>query len=187
MNEKKGSPIATIKGIFGSSKILFICIVYTIAVIGNVVQKFEDRIDFEGMEFFGISLSEIVGPELVGMLQTVSNVLFAISLISLMPMVLMAVGYWLIKKGAGEGNGNTRCALIALDFFKYNLLYQAFMKISLAFGALVLGLFGAIFVLVLFAYLLYRLAVIAQNALDRQGSLIACGIMVRENAIYWRK
>ena len=144
MNEKKGSPIATIKGIFGSSKILFICIVYTIAVIGNVVQKFEDRIDFEGMEFFGISLSEIVGPELVGMLQTVSNVLFAISLISLMPMVLMAVGYWLIKKGAGEGNGNTRCALLALDFFKYNLLYQAFMKISLAFGALVLGLFGAI-------------------------------------------
>lgn len=41
-----------------------------------------------------------------------------------------------------------------------------------------LGLFGAIFVLVLFGYLLYRLAVIAQNALDRQGSLIACGIMV---------
>ena len=144
MNEKKGSPIATIKGIFGSSKILFICIVYTIAVIGNVVQKFEDRIDFEGMEFFGIKLSDVIGAELVGMLQTVSNVLFAISLISLMPMVLMAVGYWLIKKGAGEGNGNTRCALVALDFFKYNLLYQAFMKISLAFGALVLGLFGAV-------------------------------------------
>lgn len=144
MNEKKGSPIATIKGIFGSSKILFICIVYTIAVIGNVVQKFEDRIDFEGMEFFGIKLSEVIGAELVGMLQTVSNVLFTISLISLMPMVLMAVGYWLIKKGAGEGNGNTRCALVALDFFKYNLLYQAFMKISLAFGALVLGLFGAV-------------------------------------------
>lgn len=144
MNEKKGSPIATIKGIFGSSKILFICIVYTIAVIGNVVQKFEDRIDFEGMEFFGIKLSDVIGAELVGMLQTVSNVLFAISLISLMPMVLMAVGYWLIKKGAGEGNGNTRCALVALDFFKYNLLYQAFMKISLAFGVLVLGLFGAV-------------------------------------------
>lgn len=144
MNEKKGSPIATIKGIFGSSKILFICIVYTIAVIGNVVQKFEDRIDFEGMEFFGIKLSDVIGAELVGMLQTVSNVLFTISLISLMPMVLMAVGYWLIKKGAGEGNGNTRCALVALDFFKYNLLYQAFMKISLAFGALVLGLFGAV-------------------------------------------
>lgn len=41
-----------------------------------------------------------------------------------------------------------------------------------------LGLFGAIFVLILFAYLLYRLAVIAQNAADRQGSLIAAGILV---------
>lgn len=41
-----------------------------------------------------------------------------------------------------------------------------------------LGLFGAIFVLGLFAYLLYRLTVIAQNASDRQGSLIAGGIMV---------
>ena len=143
MNEKKGSPIAAIKGIFGSSKILFICIVYTISVIGNIAQKFEDRIDFEGMSIFGFSLSELLGAELVGMLQTVANALFVISLISLLPMVLITVGYWLIRKGAGEGNGNTRCALIALDFFKYNLLYQACMKAMLMFLVGVLGIFGA--------------------------------------------
>ena len=143
MNEKKGSPIAAIKGIFGSSKILFICIVYTISVIGNIAQKFEDRIDFEGMSIFGFSLSELLGAELVGMLQTVANALFVISLISLLPMVLITVGYWLIRKGAGEGNGNTRCALIALDFFKYNLLYQACMKAILMFLVGVLGIFGA--------------------------------------------
>ena len=41
-----------------------------------------------------------------------------------------------------------------------------------------LGLFGAILVLLLFAYLLYRLAAIAQNAPDKQGSLIATGIFI---------
>ncbi len=41
-----------------------------------------------------------------------------------------------------------------------------------------LGLFGAILVLLLFGYLLYRLVVIAQNAPDKQGSLISAGIMV---------
>ena len=143
MNEKKSSPIATIKGIFGSSKILFICIVYTVAVVSNIIQKFEDRIDFKGMSFFGISLSDVIGSDMVEMLQTVSNVLFVISLISLLPKALMAVGYWLIKKGAGEGNGNTRSALIALDFFKYNLLYQACMKVMLAFLIGVIGVFGA--------------------------------------------
>ncbi len=41
-----------------------------------------------------------------------------------------------------------------------------------------LGLFGAILVLLLFAYLLYRLSVIAQNASDKYGSLIATGIFI---------
>ena len=41
-----------------------------------------------------------------------------------------------------------------------------------------LGLFGAIIVVLLFAYLLFRLIVIAQNAPDKQGSLIATGVFV---------
>jgi cell division protein FtsW len=39
-----------------------------------------------------------------------------------------------------------------------------------------LGLFGAIIVLVLFGYLLYRLVVIAQNAPDLYGTLMVSGI-----------
>ena len=39
-----------------------------------------------------------------------------------------------------------------------------------------LGVFGAIMVLVLFGLLLYRLMVIAQNAPDMYGALIASGI-----------
>ncbi len=41
-----------------------------------------------------------------------------------------------------------------------------------------LGLFGALLVIILFGYLLYRLVVIAQNAPDKQGALIATGIFV---------
>ena len=80
MNEKKSSPIAAIKGILGSNRLLFICIVYTVAALGNVIKAFRDRIDFEGMQFFGISLSDLLGAELVDMLQAVANVLFVISL-----------------------------------------------------------------------------------------------------------
>ena len=41
-----------------------------------------------------------------------------------------------------------------------------------------LGLFGAIIVLLLFGYLLYRLFFIAQNAKDLCGSLIVMGVFV---------
>lgn len=41
-----------------------------------------------------------------------------------------------------------------------------------------LGLFGAILLLLLFGYLLYRLLVIAQNAPDLYGTLIVSGIFV---------
>ena len=41
-----------------------------------------------------------------------------------------------------------------------------------------LGLFGALFVLVLFGYLLYRLFFIAQNAPDMFGSLVVSGIFI---------
>ena len=143
MNEKKSSPIAAIKGILGSNRLLFICIVYTVAALGNVIKAFRDRIDFEGMQFFGISLSDLLGAELVDMLQAVANVLFVISLISLLPKILTAVGYWMIRMGASKGNGGTKTALIGLDFFKYTLLYQAFLKVSLVFGATLLGLVGA--------------------------------------------
>ena len=39
-----------------------------------------------------------------------------------------------------------------------------------------LGVFGGIIVLGLYAYILYRLLFISQNAKDKYGSLIACGI-----------
>ena len=41
-----------------------------------------------------------------------------------------------------------------------------------------LGIFGGIFVLALFGYLLYRLFFIAQNAPDLFGSLIVTGIFI---------
>ena len=40
-----------------------------------------------------------------------------------------------------------------------------------------LGIFGAVLVLLLFGYMLYRLFFIAQNACDLYGSMIAIGIM----------
>ena len=41
-----------------------------------------------------------------------------------------------------------------------------------------LGLFGAILLLILFGYLLYRLFVIAQNAPDLYGTLAASGVFI---------
>ena len=41
-----------------------------------------------------------------------------------------------------------------------------------------LGIFGGLIVLMLYAYLLYRLFVIAQNAPDMFGSLMVSGIFI---------
>ena len=80
-------------------------------------------------------------------------------------------GLYAIGSGGlfGKGLGNSTQKLATIPEAQNDMIFSIICE--------ELGLFGAILVLVLFAYLLYRLLVIAQNAPDLYGTLAASGIM----------
>ncbi len=81
-------------------------------------------------------------------------------------------GLYAIGSGGffGKGLGNSTQKLDTIPEAQNDMIFSIICE--------ELGLFGAILVLLLFAYLLYRLFCIAQNAPDLQGCLIASGIFV---------
>lgn len=70
----------------------------------------------------------------------------------------------------GKGLGNSTQKLSTIPEAQNDMIFSIICE--------ELGLFGAIIVLVLFAYLLYRLVVIAQNAPDLSGTLIVSGVFI---------
>ncbi len=80
-------------------------------------------------------------------------------------------GLYAIGSGGlfGKGLGNSTQKLATIPEAQNDMIFSIICE--------ELGLFGAILVLVLFAYLLYRLLFIAQNAPDLYGTLAASGIL----------
>lgn len=81
-------------------------------------------------------------------------------------------GLYAIGSGGffGKGLGNSTQKLSAIPEAQNDMIFSIICE--------ELGLFGAIIVLLLFGYLLYRLFFIAQNAKDLCGSLIVMGVFV---------
>ena len=81
-------------------------------------------------------------------------------------------GLYAIGSGGlfGKGLGNSTQKLSTIPEAQNDMIFSIICE--------ELGLFGAIVVLILFAYLLYRLFFIAQNAPDLYGTLIASGVFI---------
>ena len=70
----------------------------------------------------------------------------------------------------GKGLGNSTQKLATIPEAQNDMIFSIICE--------ELGLFGAILVLLLFGYLLYRLFFIAQNAPDLYGTLVVSGIFI---------
>ncbi|HIV16814.1 MAG TPA: cell division protein FtsW [Candidatus Alectryocaccobium stercorigallinarum] len=81
-------------------------------------------------------------------------------------------GLYAIGSGGffGKGLGNSTQKLSAIPEAQNDMIFSVICE--------ELGLFGAIILLLLFGYLLYRLMWIAQNAADLKGCLIASGVFI---------
>ena len=81
-------------------------------------------------------------------------------------------GLYAIGSGGifGKGLGNSTQKLATIPEAQNDMIFTIICE--------ELGIFGAIIVLLLFAYLIYRLLWIAQNAPNLQGTLIASGVMI---------
>lgn len=81
-------------------------------------------------------------------------------------------GLYAIGSGGffGKGLGNSSQKLGALPEAQNDMIFSIICE--------ELGVFGAILVIMMFVFMLYRLFFIAQNAPDLLGSLIACGIFI---------
>lgn len=81
-------------------------------------------------------------------------------------------GLYAIGSGGffGKGLGNSSQKLTRIPEAQNDMIFSIICE--------ELGLFGAILLMVLFGYLLYRLYYIAQNARDLHGSIIATGVLI---------
>ena len=140
--ETKKSPRAVIKQIFASGKLTFIAVIFSIAAISAVINVFENRITFDDFSLMGfdVDLVKLLGKDAFEMLDTIADTIFIVSLIGVMPKVLIAVAFWLLKVGAKEGTSSTKISLIGLDFFKFNYLYDAMMMAFAMIGVLLAGI-----------------------------------------------
>ena len=147
----KFSPAATLKRIFGSGKITFLCVMFTLAALAAFGEVVNSHMSFDTVEFLGMEfqLGEFIGYEGVELLNLIADAIFVIGIIGLLPKVAVTVALWMIKNGAQESAKGTKNALIGLNIIKINYLYQAIVQ---ALGMIAVGAVG-IFVL----YLTYAL------------------------------
>ena len=144
--EKKYSPSQALKQVLSSGMLTFICVVFTIAAAAGIGDAFANRIDLTQLSIagFDLNLGQLLGSEIGSMLETISNVIFAITLIGLLPTVLTAVAFWLVKTGAKEGEGKIKLSLLGFNLFKIKFFYEVIMAIL---ALILIGIIG-IFVLI---------------------------------------
>ena len=144
--EKKYSPSQALKQVLSSGMLTFICVVFTIAAAAGIGDAFANRIDLTQLSIagFDLDLGQLLGSEIGSILGTISNVIFAITLIGLLPTVLTAVAFWLVKTGAKEGEGKIKLSLLGFNLFKIKFFYEVIMAIL---ALILIGIIG-IFVLI---------------------------------------
>ena len=129
--EKKYSPAQAVKQVLSSGMLTFICVVFSISAAAGIGNAFANRIDLTQLSVagFNLDLGQLLGSQIGGILETISNVIFAITLISLLPSVLTAVAFWLVKAGAKEGEDKTKLSLLGFNLFKIKFFYEVVMNI----------------------------------------------------------
>ena len=146
MNEQRYSPAAAIKKILGSGKITFICIMFTIAALAAFGDVMDNHLDFDEFEVFGqeVDLGKLIGYEGVELLNMISDAIFILGIIGMLPKLLVAIAFWMIRSGSGEGEKCNKNAILGFNFFKINFMYKAVIQML---GLTVIGLVGIIIII----------------------------------------
>jgi len=146
MNEQRHSPAAAIKKILGSGKITFICIMFTIAALAAFGDVMDNHLDFDEFEVFGqeVDLGKLIGYEGVELLNMISDAIFILGIIGMLPKLLVAIAFWMIRSGSGEGEKCNKNAILGFNFFKINFMYKAVIQML---GLTVIGLVGIIIII----------------------------------------
>jgi cell division protein FtsW len=130
--------------------------------------------------FIGIGITVVIALFAINQIfSSSSNFRMRRILVWLHPEKYLASGGYQVMQGLyaigsgglfGKGLGNSTQKLSTIPEAQNDMIFSIICE--------ELGLFGAIIVLILFAYLLYRLFFIAQNAPDLYGTLIVSGVFV---------
>ncbi|MBE6595714.1 MAG: hypothetical protein E7644_07945 [Ruminococcaceae bacterium] len=152
--EQKRSPVAAIKEILGGKKVLFLCITYTVAALMALIDTVSNKPDFTSLVD---NIKAIVGQipggaDMVPLLNQISAILggvataiFVFNLICLLPQILVAIAFWLVRMGAQPDEKSTKTSLLGFNFFKFNFLFKASVQGLGIAGTLI----GAIYAMLL--------------------------------------
>ena len=136
---KQHSPVASVKQVLRSNKITFLCVVFTVTALFSLISLAENRLGFENI--LGSTLYDLLGKEAVGIIDTVSGVVFFFSIIGLIPQILTVIAFWLLRVGAADDSDDgMKKILYGFNFFKINLLYKSIVQGLAVIGTILVGL-----------------------------------------------
>ncbi|MBO5068323.1 MAG: hypothetical protein J6C62_08000 [Clostridia bacterium] len=141
MEEKQTqqTPVQVIKSIIASNKIMFVTIVMSIVALFTVIDLFVNKPDLGGMAFFGMSVGDLFGEEVVAILDTISTIIFVFSIIGALPTIAKAVGFWLIRQGVKDDYASQKKMHVGFLLIKIPLYYAAVLSALYGLGVIIIG------------------------------------------------
>ena len=139
---ERNNPVKVLKRVFGSGRMQYLCIFFSIILGISVYDKIQNRIDLTSFKFLGFEFSaaEIFGDEIASIFATISTILLVFSLLTLIPTALVTIGLWLIRGGSTKGAEASKKACVGLNLLKIYGLWQTLLKGIVEALILVLGL-----------------------------------------------
>ena len=135
--QESRSPVAAIREVLGGKKVLFLCIVYGVAALMALIDVFANKPDFSGITDIISAVAGVVpgagqlkalSSQLSSILNGVATAIFVFNLICVLPQILVAVAFWMVRMGASPDEKSTKMALLGFDFFKFNFLFKASLQ-----------------------------------------------------------
>ncbi len=145
--QQNQSPIAAIKQICASKKMLYLSLVYTFVALCGSIAVFRSSIDLTAISILGladINLAEYLGRDLLDILRSFMQFLFVIQIIGILPDVLTAVSFWMIRSGTAPGNEASVRINRGLIVPRLLLFAKGLGKLFMGMGALILAIFAAV-------------------------------------------
>ncbi len=155
--QRQQTPVEVIKRIIASGKVMFITIIATIVAVLALIDVIVNRVDLAGYSIFGISIGEILGAEITHILDTISTIIFVFSIIGILPTIMKAVGFWLIKQGVKDDYASQKKMHIGFLIIKIPLYYSAITSalfgVLLIIAGVILAIDTEVFLIMLIALL----------------------------------
>ena len=151
MDEQKTSVLSAWIKVFKSKKFMFLSIMFSICAALLVIDKIQNRVDLTSLTVLGfeINIADLLGEKIGAVLKVMNTIILILSLIPLIPQILIAVAFWMIRANSKNNPESVRKITLGLNIFKVhffiqNGIYLAAVLLFIILAAIVVPALGVL-------------------------------------------